>query len=230
MSQAKVYTRNSSGQLVLDSVAETAAGRDADGGTNTTRVEKTVDVNGKSVVNKQQEQTVVEQGPNQNVTTAKTTSVNHLTGQLEVTAETTTSTRTDGDAKHIETVVRTPGRTGWQVSGRTTTTETNAPDGSVNRETVVQGRSLFSTHTGDDMEPIVPQRKIVEHETRQADGTVTTQRDAFRRDVNGDWKPESFSTNQPSVGSEKSSPKPAGSANQAIPESPEELPPAVQPH
>lgn len=229
-SEAKVYTRNSSGQLVLDSVAETAAGRDADGRTNTTRLEKTVDTNGKSVVNKQQEQTVVEQGPNQNVTTAKTTSVNHLTGQLEVTAETTTSTRTDGDAKQIETVVRTPGRTGWQVSGRTTTTETTASDGSVSRETVVHGRSLFSTHTGDDMEPIVPQHKIVEHETRQADGTVTSQREAFRRDVNGDWKPESFSTNQPNVGNEKSSPKAAGTTHQAIPESLEATPPTVQPH
>ena len=228
-SEAKVYTRNSSGQLVLDSMAETAAGRDADGRTNTTRIEKTVDTNGKSIVNKRHEQTVIEQGPNQNVTTAKTTSVNHLTGQLEVTAETTTSTRTDGDAKQIETVVRTPGRTGWQVSGRTTTTETTTPDGSVSRETVVHGRSLYSTHTGDDMEPIVPQSKIVEHETRQANGTVTIQRDAFRRDVNGDWKPESFSTSQPSVGNEKNSAKAAGSAHQANPENPEETPSTAQP-
>ncbi len=50
------------------------------------------------------------------------------------------------------------------------------------------------------MEPLVPQRKIVEQEVRQPDGTTVLQRDVFHRDVNGDWKPESFSTKEADKG------------------------------
>jgi hypothetical protein len=121
----------------------------------------------------------------------------HLTGKLAVTAEETTSITTQGGKKQIESEIRTPGRTGWELSGRTTTTETTAPDGSVSRETIENGRSISSTKTGNELlEPLVPQRKIVEHEVHQSDGTTIMQRDVFHRDVNGDWKPESFSTKQ----------------------------------
>jgi hypothetical protein len=44
---------------------------------------------------------------------------------------------------------------------------------------------------GDSLQP---QRKIVEHEVRQPDGQVTIERKIYRRDVNGDWQPASFST------------------------------------
>ena len=87
------------------------------------------------------------------------------------------------------------------MSSRTTTTETTAPDGSVTRETIEQGRSIYSEKTGDALqEPLVPQRKVVEHEVRQPDGTKVLQRDVFHRDVNGDWKPESFSTKEADKG------------------------------
>ena len=168
-SESKVYTRNSSGQLVLDRVVDANTVTNADGRANTVRVEKAADVSGNTVVDKQIEETTVEKGPKEKVTTALTRSVDHRTGRLDVTEEATTTVRTDGGVKEIDTVVRIPGRTGWEMSGRKTTTEKTAPDGSVTREIVEQGRSLYSVHTGDQlMEPLVPQRKIVEQEDAQS--------------------------------------------------------------
>ncbi|HUI07523.1 MAG TPA: hypothetical protein VL486_11030 [Verrucomicrobiae bacterium] len=224
-SQTKVYTPNSSGGLVLDHVVDATTVRGADGEAETTRNEQVADVNGNLVLKKQADEVTTEVGPNETVTTTKMRSANHLTGQLAVTEESTTSTRTDGATKQIETVVRKPGRTGWEVTGRTTTTETAAPDGSVNRETVESGRSLYSTYTGNQMlEPLVPERKVIERETRQPDGTVVVQRDVFRRDVNGDWKPETFSTNQPSIGMGERTSPPARTEPQATPEGAEPPP------
>ena len=192
--QSKVYTRNSSGQLVLDRVVDATTVKGNDGAANTIRTEKTADVNGNLTLKKQVEEVAVDHGENEKVITAKTKEVDHLSGQLAVTAEETTSITTQGGTKQIESVVRTSGRTGWAVSGRTTTRETRTPDGSISRETIEQGRSAYSSKTGDDMDPIVPQHKIVEHEAHKPDGTTVLQRDVFHRDVNGDWKPESFST------------------------------------
>jgi len=228
-SQTKVYTPNSTGRLVLDHVVTATTVTEPGGREKTTRVEQVADVNGNLVVQNQIEGTTTEQGPNETATTAETRSVNHLTGQLGVTGESTTSTRTDGATKQVETVVRRPGRTGWEVTGSTTTTETTAPDGSVTRETIESGRSLYSTYTGNQLlEPLVPQRKTIEHETRQPDGTVVVQRDVFRRDVNGDWTPETFSTNQPTTGL-GSRPAPSVSPPpQPPPESSEPLPNGAQ--
>jgi len=193
--ETKVYTRNNSGQLVLDRVVDANTVKSAGGTANTTRLEKVADVNGNLVIKTQQEEVAVERGPNEKVITSKTMSADHLTGKLAVTAEETTSITTQGGTKQIQSEVRTPGRTGWELSGRTATTETTAPDGSVSRETIEHGRSIYSTKTGNELlEPLVPQRKIVEHEVHRPDGTTVMQRDVFRRDVNGDWKTESFST------------------------------------
>ena len=199
--ETKVYTRSNNGQLVLDRVVDANSVKGADGTANTTRLEKVPDVNGNLVVKTQREEVAVERGPNEKVVTSKTMAADHLTGKLAVTAEETTSITTQGGTKQIESTVRTPGRTGWELSGRTTTTETTAPDGSVSRETIENGRSIFSTKTGNELlEPLVPQRKIVEQETHRPDGTTIMQRDVFHRDVNGDWKPESFSTKQADKG------------------------------
>ena len=199
--QTKEYTRNSSGQLVLDRVVEATTVKEGSGAASTTRIERTADINGNLTLQKQVEEVAVDRGPNEKVVTAKTKTVDHLSGQLAVTAEETTSITTQGGTKQVESVVRTPSRNGWEVSGRTTTTEVRAPDGSVSRETIEQGRSLFSTKTDNLMlEPLEPQRKIVEHEAHKPDGTTVLQRDVFHRDINGDWKQESFSTKAPDKG------------------------------
>lgn len=229
-SQVKTYSRNSSGQLALDRVVDANTVTNADGQANTTRVEKVPDVSGNFVVQRQIEETTIEKSPNEKVTTALTRSVDHLTGRLGVTEEATTTVRTEGDVKHVDTVVRTPGRMGWEVSGSTTTTEKTAPDGSVTREIVQQGRSLYSTYTGDQMlEPLVPQRKIVEHEARNPDGTVVIQRDVLRRDVNGDWTSQSFSTDQPSAGLGHRPAPPPPADQQATTPAPEPAPPTTGP-
>jgi hypothetical protein len=124
-----------------------------------------------------------------------------LDGKLAVTAQETTSITSQGNTTRTDSVVHTPGRYGWEETSRTTTTETKAPDGSVSRETIMNGRSTFSTKTGNAMlEPLVPQTKIVEHEVHKPDGTTVLQRDVFQRDVNGNWAPESFSTKQADKG------------------------------
>ena len=193
--QSKVYTRNTKGELVLDHVVDANTVKGSDGAVNTTRVEKIADVNGNLTFKKQIEEVAVDRSPNEKVVTAKTRKVDHLTGELAVTAEETSSITTQGNTKQTESEVRTPGRLGWEATTRSTTTETTAPDGSVRRETVEQSRSIYSTKSGNQMlEPLVPQRKIVEQEVRKPDGTTVLQRDVFVRDVNGDWKPESFST------------------------------------
>jgi hypothetical protein len=199
--QTKVYTRNSSGQMVLDRVVEVTTAKTGGGAANTTRIERAADINGNLVLQKQVEEVAIDRGPNERVITAKTKTVDHLSGELAVTAEETTSITTRGGTKQVESVVRTPGRSGWEVSGRTTTTEVKAPDGSVSRETIEQGRSLYSSKTDNaTMEPLVPQRKIVDREVHKPDGTTVLQRDVFHRDVNGDWKAESFSTKPADMG------------------------------
>ena len=174
--QTKVYTRNSSGQLVLDRVVDATTIKEGKGALNTTRIERTADINGNLALQKQVEETIVDRGPNEKVITSKTKTVDHLGGQLAVTAEETTSITTQGGTRQVESVVRTPGRAGWVVSGFTTTTEVKAPDGSVSRETIEQGRSGYSSKIDNELsETIVPQRKIVEHEIRKPDGTTVLQ-------------------------------------------------------
>jgi hypothetical protein len=199
--QTKVYKRDSSGQLVLDHVVVANTVKGSGGAANTTSIEKTADVNGNLSLLKQVDSVAVNRGPNEQVITAETKTVNHLNGQLAVTAQETTSITTQSGTKQTDSMVRTPGPSGWEVTSRTTTTETKAPDGSVSRETIVDGRSTYSPKTGSEVaEPLVPQTKIVEHEVHNPDGTTVLQRDVFHRDVNGDWKPESFSTKEADKG------------------------------
>jgi hypothetical protein len=199
--QTKVYKRDSSGQLVLDHVVDATVVKGSGGAANTTSIEKTADVNGNLTLLKQVDQVAVNHGPNEQVITAETKTVDHLNGTLAVTARETTSITTQGGVKRTDSVVREPGRFGWEETSRTTATETKGADGSVSRETIVNGRSIFSTKTGNEMlEPLVPQTKIVEHEVHNPDGTTVLQRDVFHRDVNGGWTPESFSTKQADKG------------------------------
>jgi len=192
--QTRAYTRNSSGQLMLERVMDANTVKGSDGTANTTRVEKTADVNGNLSLKKQVEEVAVDHGASGKVITATTKTVDHLSGELKVTAEETISLTTQDGTKQMESVVRTPAGNGWQVSGRTTTTEKTSADGSVSRETIEQGPSAYSPKASGDTGSIVPQHKIVEHEVHGADGTSVIQRDEFHRDVNGAWVPESFST------------------------------------
>lgn len=196
-SRAEVYQRDASGQLVLQSQSTATETKNPDGTVSKTRVENVADVNGKLVPKEQVEEVVTKPGTNQEAITRNIKSVDHLTGRLAVTAKETETVRRDGNTTRTETVVQKSTRSGWTVTDRITTTETRAPDGSTQRETVEVGRSLYSKSTGDDFESLVPKRKIVEREMKKPDGTTTLQRDVFHRDINNEWKPASFSSAVP---------------------------------
>lgn len=198
-SKTEVYQRDASGQLVLQSQTTTAATQNPDGTVSKVSLENTADINGKLTPKEQVEEVVVKNGSGTESITRNIQSIDHLTGNFTVTAKESETVRLDGNTKRIETVVQKPGRSGWEVYQKTTTTESRASDGSKQRETVEQERSLFTTRTGDSMEPLVPKRKIVESELRNPNGTTIMQRDIFTRDVNGDWKPVSFSTANPAT-------------------------------
>jgi len=196
-SEAKTYTRNSSGHMVLDRTVTGSTFVNADGQATTTRNEARTDVNGNAILRQQKAETTIGERTNEKITTGVTKSFDHLTGQLEAAENTSTTVRSDHGDKRIDTEVRTPGRTGWEVARKTSIAETTTADGSVTRESIEQGRPLYATHTGDQqMEPIAPQRKIIEQQTRNPDGTFTVRREVFRRDVNGEWTRQSFSTDQ----------------------------------
>jgi hypothetical protein len=192
-----VYMRNSSGHLELDHVVDATAVKGSDGATDTTTIEKTADVSGNLSLLKQVDSVTVNHGPNEQVVTSETKTVNHMNGQLAATAQETTSITTQGNSRQTESVVRSPGSSGWEVTSRSTTTETKAPDGSVNRVTIVDGLPPYSTKTGNEVvQSLVPQTRIVDHEVHNADGTTVLQRDVFHRDVNGSWVQQSFSTKE----------------------------------
>jgi len=228
-SQAKVYTRNSSGQLVLDRIMDANIVSNGQGRANTVRTDGVADVNGNVVVQQQNDESSVEKSPNEKVTTAVTKSIDHLSGQVDVTGEATTTEHTENGVKQIDTVVRAPGRLGWEPTRETSTIEKTAPDGTRIRETVEKGRSLYSVQTGNQLlEPLEPQRKVIEREVRTANGEVAVEREVFHRNVNGDWQRESFSTDQPDTKIGEPTPKPAG--NQTVAPPPEAAPPAGEVH
>ena len=189
--QTKVYTRNSSGQLVLDRVVDANTVKGADGTATTMSLEKVPDVNGNLILKMQKEAVTVEHGPNEKVVTSETMGADHLTGKLAAIAQETTSITTQGGTKQIESTVRTPGRTGWELSTRTSTTETTSPDGS----TVLpaekdRSRSLrfIRTKTGDLTHGAArPTAARLSEQSEVAppprDGTTVLQRDVFHRGI-----------------------------------------------
>jgi hypothetical protein len=202
-SKTEVYQRDSSGQLVLQDQTTAVTTKNADGTVSKVRVENGADINGKFVSKQQVEELITKSGSSQEAITRNIKSVDHLTGNFTVTAKETETIQRDGNTTRTETVTQKPGRTGWEVVQKTTTTETRAPDGSMQRETIEQERSLFTTRTGDSTEPLVPKRKIVEREVNKPGGTTVLQRDVLYRDVNGDWKPASFSLAVPGASESK---------------------------
>jgi hypothetical protein len=104
--------------------------------------------------------------------------------------------RTVDRTTFIETVVQKPAATGWRDEERIVIVENRAEPGVVDREIIEERRPLFDRQTaaagvGDSLEPRV---KTVERETIGPDGEVVIERQTFRRDVNGEWRAPSFST------------------------------------
>jgi hypothetical protein len=192
-SRAVEYRRDSSGNFVLAGETTVRSAKNSDGSVLNTRVEKQADVNGRLTVKRQVDETVASRGANEKTITRTVRSVG-LDGRFAVTEEQAETITAQGNTTRTETVIRKPGRGGLGLAGKVTTIETRGADGATQRETIEQGRSVHSIYAGDRDQPLVAQTKVVERETRQPDGSVRLQRDVFRRDVNGDWKPVTFST------------------------------------
>ena len=182
--------RDNSGRFGVDRDVTATTVRTAGGSSQTHQVEKTRDVNGNIIPSKEMDETVVMRSPTEKLITRKVQAFSHIEGRFGPSAQESEAIRREGDTTHIERIVRTPSGSTWTVSSKTETTETRVPDGSIRRVTIEQGPGLYTTRTGTDTEPLVPLRKIVEHETRQANDTTVTEREFYRRNVNGEWQRE----------------------------------------
>lgn len=189
-------TRNSSGEMVLDRrVTETITQR-PDGSTAAHRVEQERDVNGKLVPKREVTEQAVPRGPNEKVITSRIQSYDHLAGRLAETAREETVVKTAGATTQSTRTIQERVGTAWTVKGRVETTEVQTPAG-VERETIQYGRSLHTGSRFSSEEPLQPRIKIVERAVPGPEGTTRVERAVYRRDVNGEWQPESFRAGVP---------------------------------
>jgi hypothetical protein len=195
-SETSMYRRDSSGKLILDGQIASTTTKNPDGSLNTVSVEKRADMDGAVRPQKQIEQTTTPLGENKKRVVSKIMTVDHLAGGFGLTSRETATVYAEANTTRTEKLIQKPSGAGWQDIGRIVTTETRDADGSVRRETIEEGRSLYTKLTAPPMnvQPLVPQRKVVEREVRNPDGSIVMKRDVFRRDVNGEWKPVTFST------------------------------------
>lgn len=193
------YRRDSSGKMVLARNGSSSTTKNVDGTLATTATVNDYDVNGKPAVTRQIAGTTTTSADGKAQTTTSTIqSVDHLRGDVSATDREVVNVQNDSNTTRSESVTQRPTPSGWADNTRTVTIETRNSDGTVQRETLVEGRSLYGG--GATSSSLQPQTKTVERQMRQGDGTVVIQRDDYRRDVNGDWKPITFSTDAAKVG------------------------------
>ena len=195
--------RDSSGRLVLAREIAARSTKNNDGTIAQTRTENDYDVNGRPFTKREIESATTPSIDGHTKTTVSTTkSFDHLAAGVGVTARETATVRVDGNTTHSEALVQKPSGAGWENDKRVVSVETRATDGTTQRETVIEGRSLYARQTGGrtEADALTPQTRIVEREVRHSDGTVVIHRDVYRRDVNGDWKPTTFSTEAAAAG------------------------------
>ncbi|MEI6082818.1 MAG: hypothetical protein WCS70_00800 [Verrucomicrobiota bacterium] len=186
---------NADGKLVLDTQAIAVTTPAVDGVTTTTTTERRVDVNGVARLDSQVVDRTTKISDTETRTDRTIQSVDHGNGRLAITARETSITRTDGNQSTTETTIQKPAGNGWRAEAQVRTIETKAADGSIQREIIESGRPQYDRQTssagiGDSLRP---QTKIIEREIQQADGNKVIDRQTYRRDVNGDWKPATFS-------------------------------------
>ncbi len=186
------YRRDSSGKMVLAREGSATTKKNINGTLVTTATVSDYDVNGKPAVTRQIESVTTTSGDGKLQTTTSTIqAVDHLRGRIGDTSREVVTVQTDGNTIRSESVMQRPTTSGWENNSRATTVETRRSDGTIQRETIVEGRSLYGG--GAVNTALTPQVKTVESQVRQSDGAIVIQRDDYRRDVNGEWKPTTFS-------------------------------------
>jgi hypothetical protein len=196
------YRRNSSGALVIESETAAVSKTNPDGSVSTVETETRTDLNGGLKPVQRSEGTTTKVSGTETQTSKIIQTFNHIDGGFTDSAREMTTERKDGNTTTTETVVQKPAPGGgWQNQTRTTTTEVKASDGTTQRETVVQVRPAYApSDSGASNASLVPREKTVEHEVRQPDGTTVIEQQVLHRDINGDWKPDTFSTAGAHVG------------------------------
>jgi hypothetical protein len=198
-SKTSEFRRDSSGKMVLARDGSSTTTKNVDGTLVTTSTVNDYDVNGKPAVTRQiAGTTTVSNDGRAQTTTSTIQSVDHLHGNMGTTDREVVNVQNDPNATRSESVTQRPTPSGWVDTSRTVTMETRNSDGTIQRETLVESRSLYGG--GATGSSLTPQTKTVERQVRQDDGTVVIQRDDYRRDVNGEWKPITFSTEAAKVG------------------------------
>jgi hypothetical protein len=193
------YRRDSSGRMVLARDSSATMKKNINGAVVTTAIVSDYDVNGKSAVTRQIEGvTTTSVDGKLQTTTSTIQAVDHLRGGIGESSREVVTVQTDGNTVRSESVMQRPTASGWDNNSRASTVETRNSDGTIQRETIVEGRSLYGG--GALNASLTPQVKTVERQVRQSDGTIVIQRDDYRRDVNGEWKPMAFSMDAAMVG------------------------------
>ena len=188
------YWPNSSGNLTRARESTTQITKTPAGAITETRTESEFDVNGRAVVSRQLESNTVTEG-DKSTTTTTAKAVDHLHRENWETLREISTTVGAGNTTRSEVLRQKRIGSTWENDGRTVTTESRAADGTIQRETIVEGRSLYSRLGGrTEFGNLSPQSKTVDREVRQPDGTIVIRRDVYRRDVNGEWVPTTFST------------------------------------
>jgi len=193
------YRRDSSGKMVLTSDGSSTTTKGINGTLATSATISDYDVNGKPVVSRQTEGVTTTSADGKSQTTTSTIkAVDHLRGGIGDSSREVVTVKTDGNTIRFESLTQRPVANGWENNSRASTVETRNTDGTVQRETIVEGRSLYGG--GAINATLTPQYKTVDRQVKQPDGTIMIQRDEYRRDVNGEWKATTFSTESAKVG------------------------------
>lgn len=152
------------------------------------------DVNQRWVLTREVAETTVQRGDGSTVTTTSVRGTDRMTGRFGETARETTTVRTQGGVTSTERVTTAPRGSRWEVQGRVITRETASTTGLVQRETIHYQKPQFAAFTRSGSEALQPEMKIVEKQVPQAGGGMKREREVYYRDVNGRWKPPTFSS------------------------------------
>ncbi|NQU10960.1 hypothetical protein HQ590_09235, partial [bacterium] len=191
--------RTSSGELVPNRQITETVTKAADGSLTGTRVELTRDVNGQFIAAREIRRSTAVPAANTRVITSSIRSPDHLAGRLEEIAREVTTVHDDGRAIRSETIVSEPRGTRWVVTRRVETTAAKTADGATHRQIITSEPPRHAQSTTGNPGSLQPIRKIVERESVLMDGTRLLDREIYRRDVNGDWTPQTFSTTPPAT-------------------------------
>lgn len=186
--KSDTFRRQPDGSLVLQRAVTATTTTNATGAIVVASTIQDANLQGTLVSSKQIDETTVTRSDTEKEITRQIRTVDHLNGEFQVTGK----ERTLVNGPRSETTRQFYDGTGWRPVGRTVTTTTTAPDGSTQRETIDEAEAVTEQYSAAPTESLVPKRKIVDHETRTAAGAVVTQREVFRRNVNGDWQAETF--------------------------------------